>query len=244
MVAFASVASKAAGFVIMLRVFMITLSSMQEDWALLLAIMAALTMAIGSFVAIPQTNIKRLLAYSSIAQAGYLLIGFVVGTERGVSAVLFYLVVYLFTNLGAFLSVIIYSQHTGSNEIADYKGLAQRSPLLALAFLLSLLSLAGIPPLGGFVGKLYLFAAAMEFHGKFLWLVIIGVVLSIVSLYYYLLVIRQMYIEPPKETGRVPVGPAATVALLCCIAGILVTGIWPKGVLDVTNAVAHAFLNP
>src|SRR5262249_25633685 len=130
MVAFASVASKAAGFAVLLRLMLGPLAALQADWSLLLSVMAALTLVIGSFVALPQTNIKRLLAYSSIAQAGYLLVGFVAGTERAVSSVLLYLAIYVFTNLGAFLSVIIVTQHTGSEEIADLAGLSRRSPLL------------------------------------------------------------------------------------------------------------------
>ena len=238
MVAFASVASKAAGFAIMIRLLVGTMAGLSGVWIPLLCVMAVATMTVGSFAAIPQTNIRRLLAYSSIAQAGYVLIGIVAGTPRGVSAVLFYLLVYLFTNLAAFISVLIVSRHAGNDEIASYAGLAQRSPLLALAFMLALLSLAGIPPLGGFVGKLYLFASAMEVSTRLLWLVVVGATLSIVSLFYYLMVIRQMYIEAPREPGAIPVGPAATIALLCCIAGMVVTGIWPNGVLDLTIAVA------
>jgi NADH-quinone oxidoreductase subunit N len=238
MVAFASVASKAAGFAIMLRLLTVTMGGLSGVWIPLLSVMAVATMTVGSLAAIPQTNIKRLLAYSSIAQAGYILIGFVAGTPRGASAVMFYLLVYLFTNLAAFISVIIVSGHAGNDEITTYAGLAQRSPLLALAFMLALLSLAGIPPLGGFVGKLYLFAAAMEVSSRLLWLVVVGAALSIVSLYYYLMVVRQMYIEAPKEPGAIPVGPAATIALLVCIAGMVVTGIWPNGLLDLTLSIA------
>lgn len=252
MVAFASVASKAAGFAMLLRIMLGPLASLEADWSFLLAVMAALTLIVGSFVALPQTNIKRLLAYSSIAQAGYLLVGFVAGTERAVSSVLLYLSIYVFTNLGAFLSVIIVTRHTGSEEISDLAGLSRRSPLLALAFMLSLFSLAGIPPLGGFVGKLYLFAAAMEHADRFLWLVVLAVLLSIVSLFYYLQVVRQMYIEQPKGQGPIPVGAAAGTALVICMAGILVTGIIPGGVSvggsqwldlwDLTIGVAHRLL--
>lgn len=244
MVAFASVASKAAGFAVMLRILLWALRDMQGEWVLLLSVMAVLTMAIGSFVAIPQTNVKRLLAYSSIAQAGFILVGFVAGSERGVSSVLFYLVVYLFTNLGAFLSVMVCSRHSGSDEIAGLAGLARRSPLLALVFMLSLLSLAGIPPLGGFVGKLYLFAAAMEHGTKFLWLVVVAILLTIVCLYYYLMVIRRMYIEEPGSAGPVSVGPAATIALVCCLGGTMILGIWPGPLIRATTAVAQVFLNP
>jgi len=241
MVAFASVASKAAGFVILIRLLLGPFRVLQEDWTLLVSTMAAGTLIIGSFLAIPQTNIKRLLAYSSIAQAGYLLIGFVPGTPRGVSAVLLFLAIYVFTNLGAFLSVIVVSRSTGSDEIAAFTGLSRRSPLVALAMMLSLLSLAGIPPLGGFVGKLYLFAAAMEFPSRFLWLVVLGVLLSIVSLYYYLLVIRRMYIEESPDAPPVDPGPAAGIALFLCIVGILALGIAPQYLLDLAMGVAQGW---
>jgi len=238
MVAFTSVASKAAGFLIAIRLLLGPFRVLQEDWTVLLSVMCAATIVIGSFLAIPQTNIRRLLAYSSIAQAGYLLIGFLPGTARGSSAVLFYLAVYLVTNLAAFLTVIIVSRATGTDEIADYAGLARRSPLLALAMMLALLSLAGIPPLGGFIGKFQLFAAAMEFPEKFLWLVVLGVVFSIVSLYYYLLVIRRMYIEEPSSDARIEPGAAAVVALVICVLGILAFGIAPRYLLDLAMGVA------
>ncbi|MEK7765683.1 MAG: NADH-quinone oxidoreductase subunit N, partial [bacterium] len=241
MVAFASTASKAAGFVVLLRLVLGALRAFQADWTLILSVSAALTLVIGSFVAIPQTNIKRLLAYSSIAQAGYLLIGFLPGSERGMSAVLFYLLVYLFTNMGAFLVAGILARDSGSDQITDFAGLARRSPLLALAMMFCLLSLAGIPPLGGFVGKLYLFAAAMEYPAKFLWLVVLAVILSIVSLFYYLQVIRQMYIEKPRVSSPVPVGRVAGAALFVCIAMVVVTGLLPRAFLDVTLDVARRF---
>ncbi len=242
-VAFASTASKAAGFAILIRLMMGAFDGMQGDWMMLLALVAALTMVVGSFLAIPQSNIKRLLAYSSIAQAGYLLVGFVAGSEKGLSSVMFYLLVYMFTNVGAFLVVILMARHAGGDDLKGYDGLAQRSPLLALAMMFSLLSLAGIPPLGGFVGKLYLFAAAMEQQSRLLWLVVLAVTLSIISLYYYLLVLRRIYIEAPKEPGRIPVDPAAAVALLVCMAGVVVTGLLPRLFLSKTIEIARKFLS-
>ncbi|MEK7475941.1 MAG: NADH-quinone oxidoreductase subunit N [Candidatus Coatesbacteria bacterium] len=241
MVAFASVASKAAGFVIMIRLLLGPFRVLQEDWTLLVSVMAAGTLLVGSFLAIPQTNIKRLLAYSSIAQAGYLLVGFVPGTPRGVSAVLLFLAIYVFTNLGAFISVIVVSRSAGSDEIAAFAGLSRRSPLVALVMMLSLLSLAGIPPLGGFVGKVYLFAAAMEFPSRFLWLVVLAVLLSIVSLYYYLLVIRRMYIEEPTTTAPIEPGFTAGLALLLCVLGILALGLAPRYLLDLAMGVAQGW---
>jgi NADH-quinone oxidoreductase subunit N len=241
MVAFASVASKAAGFAVMIRLLLGSLAGTHEAQILLFSVLAVLTMTVGSLLAIPQTNIKRLLAYSSVAQAGYILIGFAAGTERGVAAVLFYLLVYLFTNLGAFITVMIFAKHAGSDDIAAYAGLARRSPLLALAFMLALLSLAGIPPLGGFVGKLYLFASAMEVSHRLLWLVVVGAVLSIVSLFYYLMVIRQVYISQPGDQSGIRVGPGAAIALLACVAGMILTGVWPGPAIDLARSIAAAF---
>jgi NADH-quinone oxidoreductase subunit N len=231
--AFASTASKAAGFAVLVRFLAGSLGFLQGNWSILLAVMAVASMGFGSFAAIPQTNVRRLLAYSSIAQAGFILVGFVPGTERSLSSVLFYLVVYLFTNFGAFACAAAVRASTGGDDIANYRGLAKRSPLLALAMALSLLSLAGIPPLGGFAGKLYLFSAAMAAGGKWLWLVITAVLLSIVSLYYYLLVIRRMYMEEPGDdeasSGPVRVGRAGAIAIMVCVAGMLLTGILPGG---------------
>ena len=157
------------------------------------------------------------------------------------SAVLFYLLVYLVPNMGAFRVAGILARDSGSDQITDFAGLARRSPLLALAMMFCLLSLAGIPPLGGFVGKLYLFAAAMEYPAKFLWLVVLAVILSIVSLFYYLQVIRQMYIEKPRVSSPVPVGRVAGAALFVCIAMVVVTGLLPRAFLDVTLDVARRF---
>ncbi len=240
MVAFASVASKAAGFAIVLRLLLGPFRSLQEDWTTVLMVMSAATIVTGSFLALPQTNIKRLLAFSSIAQAGYLLLGFLPGSDRGAASVLLYLAIYVFTNLAAFVTVMVVTRATGTEEIADYAGLARRSPLLALAMLLALLSLAGIPPLGGFLGKFYLFAAAMEYPARFLWLVVLAVLLSIVSLFYYLMVIRQMYIEKSASTAPVAVGPLTTVVLVVCAAGIILTGVVPRPLIDYATEVAKA----
>jgi NADH-quinone oxidoreductase subunit N len=245
--AFASTASKAAGFIVLARLLMATMGFMKQDWSLVLAVMAVASMVLGSFAAIPQANVRRVLAYSSIAQAGYILVGFVPGTERGMSSVLFYLPVYLFMNFGAFACAAAVRSRTGSDDLAGWNGLAKRSPLLALAMTLSLLSLAGIPPLGGFAGKVYLFSAAMEGGGRWLWLVVTGVLLSIVSLYYYLLVIRRMYMAEPDEgsvaqAGTIRPGVAASLAIMACVAGIIVTGILPSWVLGAAIETARRLL--
>ncbi len=207
--AFLSVASKAAGFAMMIRFFMVsmlntTLADVTKgswtmlhgfEWNHLLAIIAVLTMTLGNLIAVWQNNMKRLLAYSSIAHAGYMLLGVVVLNNQGIAAVLIYFAVYLFMNLGAFYTVMLVADKTGSEDIEHYKGLGYRTPLLGVAMTIFLLSLTGIPPTAGFIGKLYLFAALI--NAKLIWLAIIGVLNSVVSLYYYVRVLRNMFLRPP-----------------------------------------------
>ena len=238
--AFLSVGPKVAGFAVLARVFLTALPSFQPDWVALLASISAVTMTLGNLVAIWQRNIKRMLAYSSIAQAGYILLGVVAASALGMTSLVLYLIIYSFTNLGAFIVVITFSNGGGGDAIEDYAGLSQRSPGLALAMMLFLLSLAGIPPLAGFVGKFYLFAAAMK--EGFLWLVLVGVLNSIVSLYYYLQVVRQMYIIPPRTEEPVPASPALSSALLITMAGVLLLGIYPTPLVELIRVVARALL--
>ena len=212
--AFLSVASKAAGFAMMIRFFTVSFittatgSAVIGSWAIvqgfqwnqLLAIIAVLTMTLGNLVAIWQNNLKRLLAYSSIAHAGYMLLGIVVLSSEGVAAVLVYFVVYLFMNLGAFYTVLLVANKTGSEDIEEYRGLGYRSPLLGVAMTIFLLSLTGIPPTAGFIGKLYLFAALI--NAKWFWLAIIGVLNSVVSLYYYVRILRNMFLRSPERVAE------------------------------------------
>jgi proton-translocating NADH-quinone oxidoreductase chain N len=238
--AFLSVGPKAAGFAVLARVFLTALPSFQPDRVALLAGISAVTMTLGNLVAIWQKNIKRMLAYSSIAQAGYILLGVVATSALGMTSLVFYLIIYLFANLGAFIVIITFSNGGGGDAIEDYAGLSQRSPALALAMLLFLLSLAGIPPLAGFVGKFYLFAAVMK--EGFLWLVLVGVLNSIVSLYYYLQVVRQMYIIPPRTEEAVPISWVLSGALLIAMAGVLLLGIYPTPLVELIRVAARAFL--
>jgi NADH-quinone oxidoreductase subunit N len=234
--AFLSVASKTAGFALALRLLAGAMPGLRPQWAQAMAILSALAMCLGNFAAIPQTNLKRLMAYSSIAQAGYIVMGLVAFDTIGLSSLLYYLAAYLFTNLGAFAVIMAVERFTGSSELSAYTGLAQRSPRLALGLLLALLSLAGIPPLAGFAAKFYLFAAA---YGQgYGWLVIIGVLNSALSLYYYLRVIRVMYILPPEPNApAIPKMPwALAVAMLICMAGILVLGAYPGPFVDMARA--------
>lgn len=239
---FISVASKAAGFVFAIRLFLYAFKPVDFMWVPLTAVLAFMTMTVGNLVAIPQKNIKRLLAYSTISQAGYLLMGFTAASSSGISSILFYLLAYTVTNLAAFGVVIAVSQATGSDEIDSYSGLAQRSPVLALTLMLALLSLAGIPPLAGFVGKFYLFYAAMQ--KGYMWLVIAGALNSTVSLYYYLLVLKRMYIfDPSKDYPKINVATGLKVALIICVAAILILGIMPTGVVDTAGRIAAELLN-
>lgn len=236
--AFISVASKAAGFIFAVRLFSGAFVKLGYVWEPVLAIIAFLTMTIGNLVAIPQKNVKRLLAYSTISQAGYILVGFVAASVIGMSAVIFYLLVYTLTNIAAFAVVAGFSRVTNSDNLEDYAGLAQRSPLLTLTFMLSLLSLAGIPPLAGFTGKFYLFFAAME--KGYTWLVIAAALNSTVSLYYYLLVLKQLYIrDPKKDAPKIELPLSIKAVLIFTIISILILGIWPSQLLDLTVEIAQ-----
>jgi len=225
-VAWLSIAPKAAGFVVMLRLFVEGVGTAAEIWVPVLATLAGVTIVVGNLLAIPQTNIKRLLAYSGIAHIGYLLLGMAALSVSGVGMVLFYLVAYLFGNMGAFFAVQAVSASTGSDQISAYRGLARRSPALALALLLFLLSLGGIPFVAGFWAKLFIFWAAVE-QGMYA-LAFLGAVLTVVALYYYLVVARRMYIEPPDTPGPVPVPAPLQVAIVICLVGIIGMGVYPQ----------------
>jgi NADH-quinone oxidoreductase subunit N len=225
-VAWLSVAPKAAGFIVMFRLYLEGAGDRVLLWVPLAATLAAVTIVAGNLMAIPQQNVKRMLAYSGVAHIGYMLVGFAAVSASGTAMMLFYLVAYLFGNMGAFLVVEAVAQADGSESIAAYKGLAQRSPLLALAMLLCLLSLGGIPFVAGFWAKLYVFWAAAE-QGLY-WLVLVGAVLTVVALFYYLLVAKRMYIDAPERPGRIPVAAPLAVSILICTLGVVVMGIYPK----------------
>ncbi len=241
--AFISVASKSAGFVFLIRLFFGAILDFRALWVPLLIVTAVLTMTVGNLAAIPQRNVKRLLAYSTISQAGYILVGFVGAPAAALRAVLFYLLVHTFTNMAAFTAVIAFSSATGSDRLEDYAGLARRQPLLALAFTLALLSLAGIPPLGGFVGKIDLFYAAMK--QGYLWLVIVAGLNSIVSLYYYLLVLKRMYIEEgAAAAARITLSFPVKAVLVFTIVGILALGLASGPVLSLEEGIFRTRLPP
>jgi NADH-quinone oxidoreductase subunit N len=225
-VAWLSVAPKAAGFVVIFRLYLEGVGDRVVLWVPVAAGLAAVTIVAGNLMAIPQQNIKRLLAYSGIAHIGYMLIGLAGVSASGVAMMLFYLVAYLFGNMGAFLVVEAVSQAEGSDNIAAYRGLAQRSPVLALAMLLFLLSLGGIPFVAGFWAKLYVFWAAAE-KGLYL-LVLLGAVLTVVALFYYLLVAKRMYIDAPERPGPIAVPPLLALGILICGLGVVAMGVYPK----------------
>lgn len=220
---FLSTASKAAGFAVLMRVFMVVFPDLVNTWSILLAVLATLSMVVGNFLALTQKNIKRLLAYSSIAQAGYILIGVAAGNSLGLQGTVYYLIAYLVTNLAAFGIVNIVGEAVGSDEIASYAGLSRRSPRLALAMLVAILSLGGIPPFAGFVGKLLVFKAAIE--AEMVWLAFVGVANAVVGLYYYLTVLKVIYLyRSEDEEKKLPIHWNWTLALVVCMAGIIVVG--------------------
>lgn len=221
---FLSTASKAAGFVVVLRVLVaIFTPSATPDWINMLAIVSVLTMTVGNVLAIVQKNIKRLLAFSSIAHAGYILIGVVALSQLGLTSVVFYLVAYIITNLAAFGIVVTFSQVVGSDEISAYSGLSRRKPWLALAMMVAFLSLAGMPPLAGFVAKVFVFAAAVKVG--LVWLAFVGVLNSIVGLYYYLTVLKYVYLfRSDDENKPLNISRPYSIALTILILGIILVG--------------------
>jgi NADH-quinone oxidoreductase subunit N len=237
-VAYMAGATELAGMAVILRVFLLGMPSMQVDWSLLFWVLAVLTMTIGNLVAIAQANLKRMLAYSTIAHMGYLLIGPVVGSPLGVAAVLFYSLTYALMTIGAFGMVILLQRGTvRGDQIDDFTGLAQKSPLAAGLMLLFLLSLTGIPPTAGFVGKFYLFASAVE--AGYIWLVLIAVVNSAISLFYYMRVVVAMYMrDVPPQGIALSTSSTLRVALLLAAAGTLLLGIFPGPILEFAQAAA------
>ena len=237
--AFLSTASKAAAFVVLARIVSMAFMPLGPRWATLLAILAVASMTLGNVAAILQDNIKRMLAYSSIAHAGYVLMGLIaVGLgdsvetrEYGLKAVLLYLFIYTFVNFGAFALVItLRREQIAGDRVADFAGLARRAPWAAFAMLVFMLSLAGIPMTAGFIGKWYLFGAAVKAH--YAWLAVVAVVNSAVSLYFYVRVVVNMYMKAPEEAARFAPSWGQRVAVAVCIAFTLVFGIFPQPIIS------------
>ena len=222
---FLATGSKAAGFVAILRLMMTVFSPLSKELGILFAVLAALTIIYGNLGAIPQSNIKRLLGYSSIGHAGYLLIGLAAFASSGKEAVLFYLLSYVFSTAGAFLVIVVISQTAKTDDLREFAGLGVRSPVLAAGMLISLLSLAGVPPLSGFLAKFYILWAGVK--AGYLWLVVIGILNVVTSLYYYLKIIKAMYLEKPA--GSLPLNVTAQQKAMqyFSLLGIVLLGIWP-----------------
>ncbi len=222
---FLSTASKAAGFAVLLRVMQVAFPDQTAFWTTVIAVLATLSMLVGNYLALAQKSVKRLLAYSSIAQAGYMLIGVAAGTPFGTTGAIYYLMAYLVTNLAAFAIVTIVEGKVGSDELPAFAGLSRRAPGLALAMLVAMLSLGGIPPLAGFFGKLLVFAAAVE--ANLIWLVLVGIFNAVVGLYYYLTVLKVIYLNRAEDESPIRgISVSWRLALIVSIIGIVVLGFW------------------
>ena len=244
--AFLSVASKAAGFAVLLRVFYTGFEAFELDWAILFASLAAASMTVGNLVAMAQSNIKRLMGYSTIAHAGYILVGLAAiaskaaqGETIGPSAILFYLGAYALTNLAAFFAIIAISNKIGTDQIDDFAGMGRRAPYLAFALTLALIALIGVPPTGIFIAKFYMFTAAI--NSDLLWLAIIGVINSVVSAYYYLRIVKVMYLQPAASEEAVPSSYAFHAALGISALGVLVIGVVPGPLLKAAETAVNSF---
>ena len=251
--AFLSVGSKAAGLVAFAKIFLNGLSAFHgpemapNDWGKLVGLLACLALIIGNVLAIRQSNIKRMLAYSSIAHAGYIMIGMVVMNELGIASVGFYLFAYLFANMGAFGVVAIFEDKSGSCQIASYAGLSKTSPFLSISMTVFLLSLVGIPPLAGFLAKYYVFAAAIKVAGSdpafswMYWLVGIGLLTAVFSLYYYANVIKQMYFSAELSPYRISFSAPAMSVLLIGLIGVFLFGLYPEPILQFASKMSLVF---
>jgi len=233
--AFMSAGPKAAAFAAFMRILVLGLDKMQDEWTSMLWLLAVLTMVVGNVIAIYQTNLKRMLAYSSIAHAGYALVGLVAANAIGISGILFYMLAYTFMNLGAF-GVLVLAGKKGEDNLTleGFAGFGFKRPFLGVAMCIFLVSLMGIPPTAGFSGKFYIFAGAVS--SGYIWLAVIGVLNSAVSLYYYLRVIVYMYFKDPTEDFNwVAMSPGAVVSIVLAIIGVLYLGVLPGGIMELAK---------
>jgi NADH-quinone oxidoreductase subunit N len=250
--AFIATGSKVASFFVLLKVLFVGFAGMEgsafwghfsSGWTMLLAITGALSMVLGNCAAIVQRNIKRLLAYSAIAHAGYIFIGLTAATKMGATSVLFYIIVYSLTNLGAFGVVAALASRAGGDEMQNFDGMAKRAPFLSLLMLIFVLSLAGIPPLGGFFGKFYLFASAVQRDPQnfgLLWLVILGIVMSAVSLYYYLILLKHIYVAEGTDDSRISTPTYLSICLGLVALAVIALGVFPEPILTLLNGLLAA----
>jgi len=233
--AFMSTGVKAAGFAVLLRIFLYTAGGFFTEWQTILWILAVLTMTVGNVIALTQSNVKRMLAYSSIAHAGYMLVAFIAGTNEAVSSILYYLMSYTFMNIGAF-GVVAYLEHKDHNlyAVKDYSGLGFKRPLIAAAMAVFMFSLAGIPPFAGFFAKFYAFRASVD--AGFIWLPVIGVLNSVVSVYYYLRVVLYMYMKEPEVDLSIYTRKwTGTTVLAISVIGVLILGLFPSLFLGIAS---------
>jgi NADH-quinone oxidoreductase subunit N len=233
--AFMSAGPKVAGFAVLLRVFLHALQPLHADMSIILGGLAVLTMALGNIMAIAQTNIKRMLAYSSIAHAGYALVGLAAGGPEGAASVMLYVLIYAVMNMGAF-GVVIMLRKSGARgeEIADFAGLGKTNKTAAFLMLIFMFSLTGIPPMAGFMGKFYIFKSAVQ--AGMIWLAVAGVLFSSISAYFYLRVIMVMWMYDPKEEFTLVKSPALALALAVTVTAVLVIGVYPSAVLEFARA--------
>lgn len=235
-VAFLAIGSKAAGFAVFIRLLFTVFTPIEPQRAMLFSVLAAMTLCYGNLGALLQTNVKRLFGYSSIGHAGYILIGLAVGRLEGVTAALYYLIAYALANLAGFFVISLVGESSGGYSLDAFKGLSRRSPFLAGVLFISLLSLAGVPPLAGFFGKFLILLAAVR--GSLGWLALLGLLFVAVSLYYYLTIVRAMYIETPLKSEPIPVSRSIKLLLAAIVAGIIVVGIWQAPFLHLSQTAA------
>ncbi|MBE0427507.1 MAG: NADH-quinone oxidoreductase subunit N [Nitrospirae bacterium] len=238
--AFMSVGPKAAGFAVLGRVFMVAFASIKIDWATILIIMSILTMGVGNIVALSQTNIKRMLAYSSIAHAGYALLGIIAANNEGLASMMNYMMIYAFMNIGAFAVIIMLrSEGFRGEDINDYTGLAKHHPWAAALMLIFMFSLTGIPPTAGFIGKLYIFLAAI--NAGYTWLVVIAVIFSAISAFFYLRIVMFMYMREPKDEVVLTTSAGTGFVLGITTIAVLFIGVFPSYLLGFARAALAGF---
>ncbi|MEW6675779.1 MAG: NADH-quinone oxidoreductase subunit N [Nitrospirota bacterium] len=238
--AFMSVGPKAAGFAVLGRVFMVAFASIKVDWAAILIPLSILTMGVGNIVALAQTNIKRMLAYSSIAHAGYALLGIIAANNEGLASMMNYLMIYAFMNIGAFAVIItLRSEGFRGEDITDYEGLAKTHPLSAALMLIFMFSLTGIPPTAGFIGKLYVFMSAI--NAGYTWLVVVAVIFSVISAYFYLRIVMYMYMREPKVEVSLSTSTPIGFALVITTGAVLIIGVYPSFLVGFARAAISGF---
>lgn len=223
-------ASKTAGFIVIMRILFTALAPLKAEWIAFVAVISGVTLLFGNLAAMPQKDLKRLIAYAGIGSAGYLLMAVAAASELGAGAIMYYLLAYIVAVLGTFVSIVIFHNSERSDLVESYAGLSRRSPLLAFSLFIGLLSIAGFPPLGGFIAKFYIFMAAVK---EGLWaLAVIGALMAIVSMYYFLLVVKSIYLRQPKNTAPIHVDMTSRGVLYFLNAATILLGIYPGPVTD------------